>query len=75
MTSAPSTRVDRRDDAVAVLGARGVDGDVAQGVAVVDLDQVDGADRAARVADRGGHAAEAPGLVLEAHADGERVLG
>jgi hypothetical protein len=56
------------------LVARG-DGDVAHGLVVVDRDQVDGADRPARLADRAGHPAEHSGLVLDLHADRERVLG
>ena len=42
-----------------------VDGDVAQRVPVVERDQVDGADRAAGLADRGGDPAEHAGAVVD----------
>ncbi len=45
-----------------VLLAGGVDGDVAQRVAAVDLDQVDRADHPAGVADRARHRPSMPGV-------------
>ena len=70
----PRRRRPRATIAVAVLLAAGVDRDVAQRVLVVERDQVDGADRAAGLADRGGDPAEHAGAVRDPHAQDERVL-
>ena len=74
-TSAPSTRADGLDDPVLVRLVAGVDGDVADHAAVVERDQVDVADRAAGLADRGGDAPEHARPVVDPDADGERELG
>ena len=66
--------VDRLDDLAAVLVARGVDGDVAQRVAALERDEVDGADRAAGVADRARDLAEHAGAVVDLDADRQGVL-
>ena len=58
ITSAPVERVDRGDDPLPVLFPGGVDDDVAQALACVDLDQVHGADHPSGVADRAGQTAE-----------------
>ena len=49
--------------------------DVAHGAPVVDRDQVDRADRSARLADRARYAAEHPRAVRDLDADREAVLG
>ena len=75
MTWRAVDRVDGGDDLRAVLVAGGVDGDVAQRVAAVEADQVDGADRAAGVADRARDLAEHAGAVVDLDADRQGVLG
>ena len=59
----------------AVLVAGGVDGDVAQRVAALERDEVDGADRAAGVADRARDLAEHAGAVVDLDAERQGVLG
>ena len=68
-------RVDGLEDRLPVGLVARVDGDVAQRAAVVDLDQVDGADLAAGAADRADDLAERAGAVLDLDADREGVLG
>ena len=67
-------RLDRRDDAVPVLAVGGVDDDVAQAVAAVDLDEVDRSDHRTGVADRRGHQSKDALCVVELDADGEAIL-
>ena len=66
--------VDRVGDRAPVLLVGGVDDDVAQQVLALERDQVDGADRAARVADRGRDPAEHARAVRDAHPQDEREL-
>ena len=61
-------------DRASVLLAGRVDGDLAQGVLVVDRDEVDGADRAAGVADRARDLAQHAGAMSDADPQDERVL-
>ena len=67
-------RVDHRQDAVPVRAPGGVDDDVAHALAAVDLDEVDGADHAPGLADRGGEVAEHALSVRDLHADRQAVL-
>ena len=67
--------VDRGDDLAAVLVAGGVDRDVAQRVAALERDEVDGADRAAGVADRARDLAEHARAVVDLDAERQGVLG
>ena len=53
----------------------GLDGDVADRVRALDLNEVDGADRAAGLADRARDLAEHPGPVIDLDPEGEAVLG
>jgi len=53
----------------------GLEGQVANDRLLADLDQVDRADVAAGLADRGGDFAEHAGLVLDLEPDRERVTG
>ena len=57
-----------------MLLAGGLDRDVAQRVAAVERDQVDGADAPAGLADGGRDAAEHAGPVVDLHAQDDRVL-
>ena len=68
-------RVDGGDDRAAMLVARRVDGDVAQRVAALERDEVDGADRAAGVPDRARDLAEHAGPVVDLDAERQGVLG
>ena len=67
-------RFDRGDDLVPVLLTRSVDDDVAHAVALVHLDQIDRADDAAGLRDRGGQQAERAVRVVEPDADSQAVL-
>ena len=67
--------VDGGDDLGAVLVAGGVDGDVAQRVAAGEADEVDGADRAADVADGARDLPQHAGAVVDLDADRQGVLG
>ena len=67
-------RFDRGDDLLPVVAAGGVHDDVAQAVLAVGLDEVDGADHAAGVADRSGDLPEDAGSVAELDADGQAIL-
>jgi hypothetical protein len=68
-------RVDRGHDRAAVLVARRVDGDVPERVAALERHEVDGADRAAGVADRARDLAEHAGPVVDLYTQRQRVLG
>src|SRR6202050_4205642 len=68
-------RADRREDLLPVGPAGGVDHDVAQAVVAVGLDQVDRADDAARLSDRGGEQPEDALGVIELDADRKAILG
>ena len=58
-------RLDGGDDLLDVVGARGVDGDVADLLALLDADEVDRAQVAAGLADRAGDLGERAGAVVE----------
>ncbi|CAB4874857.1 unannotated protein [freshwater metagenome] len=68
-------RADRRQNVVPVLGSARVDRDVAYDPAGGGLDEVDRADLASRVADRGRNLAEHAGAVVELDADRDAELG
>ena len=67
-------RVDRLAQARPVVRGARLDGDVADRVAVLDLDQVDRADRPAGVSDRARHLAEHARPVIDLDPEGEAVL-
>ncbi len=58
-----------------IIGGAGRDGDVADGVIVVDLDEVDRTDRAAGGADRARNLAQHSGALVDLDAQREAVLG
>ena len=60
------------DDLLDVVGARGVDRDVAHLLALLDADEVDRAEAAAGVADRARDLGERAGPVVEMHAQRSR---
>jgi hypothetical protein len=67
--------LDRVDDPLPVLLAGGVNDDVAQALAAVDLDQVNRADEAPGLADRRREHPEHAGRVVDLDAHRETVLG
>ena len=68
-TFAPSIESIAADDRLAVLEPGRVDGDVAQRVGVVEVDQVYGADRPSGLADRARYEPQHAGLVGDSDAD------
>jgi hypothetical protein len=67
--------VDGGGDRLPLLLVGGVDGDVAQQLVLRDLDEVDGADDPAGLADRARYLTEHARAVGDLDADGQRVLG
>jgi hypothetical protein len=62
--------LDRGDDLLDVVGARSVDGDVADLLSLLDANEVDCAQVAACLADRAGDLGERAGAVVEMNAQG-----
>ena len=73
-TRAPGTASTAVSQPRPVVGVGGLDGDVADRVIARDLYEVDGADRAAGVADRAGDLPEHPGAVIDLDAQRQAVL-
>ncbi len=66
----PDERLHGGDDLLQVVGARGIDRDVAHLLALLDPDEIDRAEAAPRVADGPGDVGKGPGAVLEVNAQG-----